>query len=333
MTSSLVSQRFVARCDERYKMLVSVIIATYNYGKYLRESIASALYQTVPPDEIIVVDDGSTDETSEIVRPFLSRSRVRYLRTDNRGVSNARNLGIQHSTGEIIAFLDADDVWRRDKLELQLPLFSDPTVGVVYSLQEMFDENGTVSHRHAKVFRGDVLRALMTHNIVCFSSAMVRRGCLDRVGIFDERYAPSEDYDLWLRIAAEGYAFDYIDKPLVRRRVGHVSASDSVQTRRESLRRLHHHFFRDPKYRQRVTPRMKRLAWGASFSKEGCWHYEQGRRMHSLYVYLRALWHDPSLAMAWRGVAKCVLPRALVAELRCRVEPTEDGWASPKHDQ
>ena len=122
-------------------MRVSVIIPTYNYAHFLPECIDSVLAQTVLPDEIVIVDDGSTDNTPEIIKPYLSHSLIKYIRTENSGVSSARNLAIMEASGDLIGILDSDDKWRSDKLELQLPLFENEKVGVVYSLSQRLDEN------------------------------------------------------------------------------------------------------------------------------------------------------------------------------------------------
>jgi len=298
-------------------MFVSVIIPTYNYGKYLRESVGSALGQTCPPDEVIVVDDGSTDGTPEVMRTLLADARLRYIRNEkNQGVAHARNLGIRISRGDVIGFLDADDIWRRDKLQLQLPLFQNPRVGVVYSLSEFFDQTGVVPHRHVRVYRGQILHALMTHNIVCASSAMVRRECFERVGLFDPSLPPAEDFDLWLRVAVEGYEFDYVNEPLVKRRVGHPSLSCNRERHFQSAARIFTKFFRTHKDDPRVTPEMKRLAWASFHCKDGYWRYDEGSRVGSMGVYLRAVCCHPLYADAWRGVAKCLLPRRVVSKLR-----------------
>src|SRR5262245_55106442 len=119
---------------------VSVVVATQNYGQYLAGAVQSVLDQSWRDLEIIVVDDGSTDNTSEVVRPFLCDPRVRYHRTDGLGQSRAKNLGIQLARAPLVAFLDGDDEWLPDKLERQLPLFDVAAVGVVYSLRKLMDE-------------------------------------------------------------------------------------------------------------------------------------------------------------------------------------------------
>src|SRR5262245_39591868 len=121
---------------------VSVVIATRNYGHFLAGAIESVLKQTWTDLELLVIDDGSTDNTNDVVQPFLSDKRVRYHRTDGLGQSRAKNLGIQLSQAPLIAFLDGDDAWLPLKLDRQLHLFRDRRVGVVYGRRLMMDENG-----------------------------------------------------------------------------------------------------------------------------------------------------------------------------------------------
>ena len=118
---------------------VSVIIPTYNYGRFIAETIESALGQTLLPHEVIVVDDGSTDETAEVVASF--GERVRYIYQENAGVCAARNRGVAASSGDLIAFLDADDIWEPTKLEKQAAKFADPDVGLVHCGMREFDSD------------------------------------------------------------------------------------------------------------------------------------------------------------------------------------------------
>jgi glycosyltransferase involved in cell wall biosynthesis len=125
-------------------MRVSVIIPTYNYGRFLQESVGSVQHQTVEDIEILVVDDGSTDETQDILRSICAQdTRVKNLRIDNSGVAAARNHGLEQATGEFIAYLDADDKWDPRKLEMQLGLMTgEPEVGLVFTNALMFSEDG-----------------------------------------------------------------------------------------------------------------------------------------------------------------------------------------------
>jgi glycosyltransferase involved in cell wall biosynthesis len=210
---------------------VSVVIATRNYGHYLAGAIHSVLEQTVSDLEVIVVDDGSTDDTPAVVRTFLSDPRVRYLRTDGLGQPRAKNLGVMQARGPLVAFLDGDDEWLPAKLERQLPLFADPTVGVVYSRRTLMDSAGhELPVPPATLARGHIYDTLLVQNPVCFSSAVVRRSVFEAVGLFDPTLPLAIDYDLWLRVAPH-FAFDFVDQPLVRYRTGHANLSSRIAER------------------------------------------------------------------------------------------------------
>ena len=200
---------------------VSVIIPTYNSAQYIAEAIESVLAQTYKDYEIIVVDDGSIDNTREVLKPFMDK--IIYVYKENGGQASARNLGIKMSKGEYIAFLDSDDIWLPQKLELQVELLdSRPEVGLVYSDNYRFtDDEGIIGLGSQRVqgLSGMVFNSLFLKNFIPTLTVMVRRKCLDDVGLFDEskHIVHSEDYDLWLRIAKK-YEIAYIDKPLAKYR-------------------------------------------------------------------------------------------------------------------
>src|SRR5262245_37218096 len=192
---------------------VSIVIATRNYGRYLAGALQSVLDQTWHDLEVIVIDDGSTDDTPEVIRPFLVDPRVRTQQTDGLGQSRAKNLGIQLSRAPFIAFLDGDDEWLPTKLERQLPLFENRAVGVVYSRRTLMDEGGRELPTPNGTFaRGRVYDDLLAQNFVCFSSVVVRRQVFESVGMFDPDLPLSIDYDLWLRVAGH-YEFDFVNEP------------------------------------------------------------------------------------------------------------------------
>jgi glycosyltransferase involved in cell wall biosynthesis len=210
---------------------VSVVIASRNYGQYLAGAIRSVLNQTFGDLEVIVIDDGSTDDTPEIVRPLLADPRVRHFRTDGMGQSRAKNLGIQHARGEFIAFLDGDDEWLPTKLGRQLSLFADLSVGVVYSRRALMDAAGNeISTPTWNPTRGHIYDVLLVQNPICFSSVVVRRSVFEAVGMFDPSLPLAIDYDLWLRVARH-FEFDYVDEPLVRYRTGHANLSSRINER------------------------------------------------------------------------------------------------------
>jgi glycosyltransferase involved in cell wall biosynthesis len=183
-------------------MRVSVIIPTYNSGHLVVEAVASALAQSLAPAEVIVVDDGSTDDTRQRLAPF--GPPLRYIHQVNQGVAAARNTGLHEATGELIAFLDADDVWHPLKLELQVTcLHSEAEPGLLGT--------GTVNwpdEQFSTIDRSSRLRAvrvpfddLVVRNYFFNSSVVVRKEVLERVGEFDRLLQGPEDYDLWLRVA------------------------------------------------------------------------------------------------------------------------------------
>ena len=197
----------------------SVIIATYNAGDYLSVAIKSVLQQTTGDLELIVVDDGSTDGSTDCVHT-INDKRLRYVYQENAGQTKAKNRGIAEAVGEFVGFCDADDYWYPDKLEKQLPLFSvSSEVGVVFSLAQKIDESGSPTDSEwAMPYRGRVLEQLFMHNFVPFGTSIVRRACLEKVGLFDNDLRMGIDWDLWLRIATH-YNFDFVDEPTYAYRV------------------------------------------------------------------------------------------------------------------
>ena len=200
--------------------LISVIIPTRNRYAYLTEAIASVGAQTYPNFELIVVDDGSTDKTSQEI-PLCFPS-LRYVRQPPRGVSAARNLGIQHAKGTYITFLDSDDLWKPKKLEREMACLSKhPDFRVCYT-DEIWIRNGVRVNprkKHRK-YGGWIYPYCLPLCIISPSSVMLHREVLERVGAFDELLPACEDYDLWLRVTAH-YPVYWINEPLIVKRGGH----------------------------------------------------------------------------------------------------------------
>lgn len=186
--------------------IVSVIIPSFNNGHFLGRAIQSVLKQTHSEYELIVVDDGSVDDTAGVVSRYAADARVRYLHQENRGPSAARNSGIRAALGEVIAFLDADDWWLPIKLERQLEIMRrHPDIGVVYSdyrLSGASDSTHEKSHTRKPAGK-QLYEELLYRNIIAgsASSVMIRTSCFRTVGYFDERMPGSEDLDMWRRLA------------------------------------------------------------------------------------------------------------------------------------
>lgn len=207
---------------------VSIIMPAYNAEQYITESIRSVLDQTYRNWELIVVDDGSTDKTAEIVQGFTVKDkRIKYIFQENGRLGKARNTGLKDSTGRFIAFLDSDDLWVKEKLELQVKTIEEMKADLVFSNGFIFFENEVTDETKTFLlvvdgrFEGtDLFDLLLIENRIPILSVLMQRAVLDTVGWFEERrsYHGSEDYDLWLRLAKHGAVFYGMNERLVRYR-------------------------------------------------------------------------------------------------------------------
>lgn len=202
---------------------VSVVIPTYNRRDVVREAIASVTAQTYPDVEVIVVDDGSDDGTAEVVSEFHEFDEVQYVHQANRGVSAARNVGVARARGDLIAFLDSDDVWQPDKLAHQVAFFQEHSDAQICQTDEIWLRNGARVNPHRKHRKtgGDIFARSLELCLVSPSAVMMRRALFERAGGFDETLPVCEDYDLWLRITAR-MPVHFIALPLVVKRGGHA---------------------------------------------------------------------------------------------------------------
>jgi glycosyltransferase involved in cell wall biosynthesis len=200
--------------------MISVIIPTYNGKKYIGEAINSVLCQTCTDYEIIVVDDGSTDNTKEIIDNNFPQVRYYYL--PHRGVSRARNYGIQKARGEFIAFLDADDLWLPDKLEKQIGVFNaDQELMLVFTEHRFFDTNGireATFSKKERLMKGDVVKNIFLYSHVALPTVMVRKNVFQEIGYFEEDLNVAEDDNLWIRIALK-FRIHLLDEVLVHCRM------------------------------------------------------------------------------------------------------------------
>ena len=225
-------------------MKISVIIPTYNREKYLSEAIDSVLSQTYQDFEIIIVDDGSTDNTREIVSEYINRfslqpkadppqaePAIHYFYQDNKGPAAARNLGIKQSKGGYIAFLDSDDVWLPEKLEVQVErLDKCINVSLVYSDMGEINSDGKIIEANTYLFRaskrpsGYIFHDLLIGTLISTITVMVRKSTLQEVGSFSEDLLVGEDYEMWLRIS-KFHRIEFVDKVVALRRSHALSTS------------------------------------------------------------------------------------------------------------
>ena len=208
---------------------VSVIIPTYNREKFISECVQSVLAQTLPAREIIIVDDGSTDATYNILRDLgfnslsTKKTVLRYFFQQNRGVSSARNLGIKEARSEYIALLDSDDLWLKRKLDRQVSAFQNDThCSRLCHTDELWIRNGVRVNQHKKHKKhgGNVFQSCLKLCCISPSSAMMHRSVFEDFGFFDEDLPACEDYDFWLRYSAKEDV-NFIDEPLIIKKGGH----------------------------------------------------------------------------------------------------------------
>lgn len=194
---------------EYIKGLVSIIVPTYNQEGYIIEAVESCLNQTWKDIEVIVVDDGSTDATRELLKPYIDRGLIVYIYQNNSERSAARNNGLRASKGEFIQFLDSDDLLDNDKIRVQVEyLAAHPEIFGVYCDSKQFtDSLDNCSVIKPKALSGDITHELVKWNFMTINSALIRRDeCF-----FDESLNTAEDWDYWLRLSLKGFKFSYLD--------------------------------------------------------------------------------------------------------------------------
>lgn len=298
---------------------VSVVMANYNYARFLRAAIDSVLKQSLSDLELIVVDDGSTDESRHIIESYRVDSRIRFVPVNHLGQPGAKNAGIDLARAPVIAFLDADDIWEVDKLEKQAACFDrDPTLGVVYSRRILIDEKDSMlPYRQPPLYRGDVLSRIFRNNFVCFSSAVVRRLVFEHLGRFDPNIDLAIDYDFWLRAAAH-YRFDYVDKPLVRYRCGHGNLSRRVGERLKTALWLMRRFL-SRGGGETMEPDEIHHSLAETFCHLGISLRPFDSRGSAKW-FVRSIQQDWQHRAAWRGLAKAMMPARIRGLIGSRID-------------
>lgn len=279
---------------------VAVVIPAWNAAATIGAALESVAAQTRPPREVIVVDDGSTDDTAAIA----ARAGVTVLRVPNGGAARARNLGIAAATSPWIAFLDADDTWVPDKLERQAALFDRYSLSYTDARIDLDGASVTVSSV-APCPSGLILESLLLNNVITTSSVVVRRDVILDAGGFPEEQRAVHDWPLWLRIAA-WHPIGFVDAPLVHYRIspdslsrdlartlpGHLDVLEEAFSRRGVAWKLRH---------------LKRRAMAGAYRVVG---YEAGRSSQwrlAATLFASALVQTPADFGAWKSLVKVPL--------------------------
>ena len=295
--------------------LVSVIIPTYNRADLVAQAVQSVLDQTYEHMETIVVDDGSTDNTPEALKKYQDKINYIYQKRSER--SNARNIGFRHSRGNYIAFLDSDDLWLPTKIEKQVQVLNENgDIGLVYTDVQFIDTDG---NPHPGEICWDaperevLYEDLMTHNVITgtTSSVLVRRTCLDKVGLFDEWMNTCEDLDLFRRIARY-YEFRKIDVPLVKFRIHgdntQHNASAMAKGWEITIRKISEDIPPDFEYykNEAIAKNLSQIAG----------LYRQDRRLHRFFSFCaKSVFHRPNWILRygfWRDALRLTLKKVSI---------------------
>ncbi|MEA2049136.1 MAG: glycosyltransferase family A protein [Campylobacterota bacterium] len=215
-------------------MKISLIIPTYNRKELLEKTLQSVLNQTVKVDEIIVVDDGSTDETSCLMKQYPN---IKYIKQENKGVSSARNIGISKATNQWICFLDSDDIWEDYKLEKQIE-FHKKNPNILFSHTDehwIFNGKTIKQKKYQQKPSGFCFKQNIPLTLIGASTVMIHKSIFDTIGNFDETLVACEDYDLWLRIL-EKYELGLINEKLIKKIAGHENQLSFTTTLMDSYR-------------------------------------------------------------------------------------------------
>lgn len=287
--------------DVRSRMaLVSVVIPAYNGAPYIGEALDSVFRQTGVDMEVIVVDDGSTDGTGEVVQNYRGGA-VTYLRQANRGNSHARNRGILASSSEFIAFQDADDIWLEGKLATQLPLLEGrPEVGLVYSNTYLLRGSTYLSDTAFHLYppsRGRIFGELFQRSFIPTHTVVARRSCLEQAGLFNEELRIVGDYDLWLRIAAR-YELEFVATPLSAYRTDGTGISRNKEMALAEAICVLESISRDFPDLVQALGRRARKRVGDLHRQLGQAYLEKGKTPEARRALRRALRLDPS---AWKA--------------------------------
>ncbi|AFY50939.1 putative glycosyltransferase [Nostoc sp. PCC 7524] len=277
--------------------LVSVIIPVFNGEKTIRKTLDSILSQTLKDLEIIVINDGSSDSTEEIVKN-ISDERLQIFSYPNAGLPASRNRGVSHANSEFISFIDADDIWTQNKLESQLKsILASESAAVSYSWTDYIDENGKIVKSGRRVTNvGDVYSKLLISNFLeNGSNPLIRRSALATVGGFDESLTAAEDWDMWLRLAAH-YDFVIVPEVQILYRISLNSMSTNLKRQESASLIVIERAFSEPKALALQHLKKRSLAYLYRYLTFKA--LEANPAQQNSYLALKFLWkciiHDPS---------------------------------------
>jgi glycosyltransferase involved in cell wall biosynthesis len=278
---------------------VSVILPTYNCAKYVGAAVESVLKQTYTNYELIIINDGSTDDTDEVLAQYISNNTILYIKQENKGHAGARNTGMTAATGTFIAFIDSDDIWLPEKLEEQIRACENDTeIGLVHCNVYGFGENHDAQVRNSLLtkeqideYSGYIFDNLYTRKIIITTTTvLIRKQCIDDVGMFDEnltRYG-SEDRDLFLRILWK-YKAKYVNKPLAMYR----NRSDSEGQNYEKMIKGQKYVYDKISSLYNLSGKTKREVMSRLYQEWAREFYSKGCLISGIANQFKAIWENP----------------------------------------
>lgn len=279
---------------------VSVIIPTYNMAKFVSSAVNSVLSQTYKYFEVIIVNDGSTDRTREVLKRYKKHRKIKIINQSNKGLACSRNTGIKLSKGKYIAWLDADDIWRRDFLEIAVALLeSHKEISFVHANLYRFKENVNDAKSRillfdvSKVSETTLIKKILLGSYHVNNTQVIKKECIQDIGMFDERLSKRgcEDLDLWLRMLRK-YKSVYINKPLIYYRQNLEGMSKNLLKMKEANHYVLDKFFSDPMLPEKIV-KIKRAAYANMYFDYGYGNFCQKKHFQAFINTLQALIHNP----------------------------------------
>ncbi len=291
---------------------ISVLMTVYNAEKYLDEAIRSVLEQTFLEFEFIIVDDGSSDRSAEMVKRYADR-RIRFFPLEHLGRAAALNYAVAQSAAPLIAVMDADDIAYPHRLQLEYDaIVHDQAIDAVSSSYQMIDDRGNlIREKHLPMSHEAIVDLMPVQCSMCFPSALIRKSVLQQAGMFNEKLAAAIDYDLWLRILDRGM-FRNLSDSLIKRRISRTSISSrfrNVQMQQSYEMGMHYlkekyRVAQDEESKSKISFQLGRL------------EYYSGTMKNARKHFVRLLWNTPTMFIAWRYYIVSFLGNRLFMILR-----------------
>ncbi len=276
----------------------SIIIPVYNAEKYIEETILSVLNQTYENWELILINDGSNDNTEGIIQHYLTNTKIHYYRQNNSGVSAARNFGYSQSKGKYISFLDADDVWNSSNLEEKIFFLKKEPIDAVYSNCDLIDENSVNTNKTLTGSKVPSLNDILTikgNYITAPSGIIFKKEIFDTIGMFDTNLSNNADQDIWIRLLANNFKLELINKSLWKYRVHLNNMSKNISLLEKDSIYLMEKVNKNNLFESQF---FKKQCFGKLYYMlAGSWWKNGNNKFRGLYFLLKSIWNYPPITL------------------------------------